>query len=90
MSLAFLLLSACSANRKKGLPFGRRGGIESGLFNAPRLSSLAKEKSYAGKIVHIALKAKDLESSTKFYEEVAGFWQVTTHGGRTAGVSRAT
>jgi hypothetical protein len=50
MSLAFLLLSARSADRKKGLlPFDRRSGFASGLFNAPRLSSLAKEKSSAGK-----------------------------------------
>jgi len=34
-----------------------------------------------GKIVHIALKVTDLESSTKFYEEVFGFRQVTTHRG---------
>ena len=36
-----LLLPARSADRKKGLlPFGRRGGIASGLLNAARLSSL--------------------------------------------------
>jgi len=35
-----------------------------------------------GKIVHIALKVNDLESSTKFYEEVFGFRQVTTHRGK--------
>ena len=35
-----------------------------------------------GKIVHIALKVRDLESSTKFYEEVFGFRQVTTHRGK--------
>ena len=41
MSLALLFLPACSADRKKSLfPFGRRGGIESGLLNAPRLASL--------------------------------------------------
>ena len=41
MSLALLFLPACSADRKKSvLPFGRRGGVESGLLNAPRLSSL--------------------------------------------------
>jgi len=40
MSLA-LLLSARSADRKKSLlPFGRRGGLVSGLLNAPRLLSL--------------------------------------------------
>lgn len=32
-----------------------------------------------GKIVHIALKVNDLEASTKFYEDVFGFRQVTTH-----------
>lgn len=42
-----------------------------------------------GKIVHIALKVKDLESSTKFYEDVFGFRQVTTHRGKYSGhVSR--
>ena len=42
-----------------------------------------------GKIVHIALKVRDLESSTKFYEEVFGFRQVTTHRGQNSGhVSR--
>ena len=42
-----------------------------------------------GKIVHIALKVKDLESSTKFYEDVFGFRQVTTHRGKGSGhVSR--
>jgi hypothetical protein len=41
VSLALLLLPARSANRKKSLlPFGRRGGVESGLLNAPRLSGL--------------------------------------------------
>ena len=41
MSLALLFLPACSADRKKSLlPFGRRSGLESGLLNAPRLSSL--------------------------------------------------
>ena len=41
MSLALLFLPACSADRKKSLfPFGRRGGIESGLLNAPRIASL--------------------------------------------------
>ena len=41
MSLALLVLPARSADRKKSLlPFGRRGGIESGLLNAPRLLSL--------------------------------------------------
>ena len=40
MSLA-LLLPARFADRKKSLlPFGRRGGLESGLLNAPRLLSL--------------------------------------------------
>jgi len=42
-----------------------------------------------GKIVHIALKVRDLEASTKFYEEVFGFRQVTTHRGQNSGhVSR--
>ena len=41
MSLALLLLPARSADRKKSLlPFGRRGGVYSGLLNTPRLSSL--------------------------------------------------
>jgi lactoylglutathione lyase len=41
------------------------------------------------KIVHIALKVKDLESSTKFYEDVFGFRQVTTSPGKPGGhVSR--
>jgi len=44
------------------------------------------------KIVHIALKVKDLESSTKFYEDVFGFRQVATHrsskGGEPGHVSR--
>jgi hypothetical protein len=41
VSLALLLLPARSADRKKSLlPFGRRGGIEPGLLNAPRLLSL--------------------------------------------------
>jgi hypothetical protein len=41
MSLALRLLPTRSADRKKSLPpFGCRGGLESGLFNAPRLSSL--------------------------------------------------
>jgi lactoylglutathione lyase len=41
------------------------------------------------KIVHIALKVNDLESSTKFYEEVFGFRQVTTSPGKKGGhVSR--
>jgi len=41
VSLALLLFPARSADRKKSLlPFGRRGGVESGLLNAPRLSSL--------------------------------------------------
>ena len=35
-----------------------------------------------GKIVHIALKVRDLESSTKFYEDVFGFRRVTTHRGK--------
>jgi hypothetical protein len=39
VSLA-LLLPARSADRKKSLQFGRRGGGESGLLNEPRLSSL--------------------------------------------------
>lgn len=41
-----------------------------------------------GKIVHIALKVNDLESSTRFYEEVFGFRQVTTHDGGNGHVSR--
>jgi hypothetical protein len=41
VSLALLFLPAGSADRKKSLlPFGRRSGIESGLLNSPRLSSL--------------------------------------------------
>jgi hypothetical protein len=40
VSLALLLLPARSADRKKSLQFGRRGGVESGLLNEPRLSSL--------------------------------------------------
>ena len=41
MSLALLLLPARSADPKESLfPFGRRGGIESGLLNAPSVSSL--------------------------------------------------
>jgi hypothetical protein len=41
MSFALFLLPARSADRKKSLlPFGRRGGVESGLLNPPRLSSL--------------------------------------------------
>jgi len=41
VTLALLLLPARSADRKKRLlPFGRRGGIASGLLNAPRLSGL--------------------------------------------------
>ena len=31
------------------------------------------------KIVHIALKVKDMESSTKFYQDVFGFREVATH-----------
>jgi hypothetical protein len=43
VSLALLLLPARSADRKKSLlPFSRRGGVESGLLNAPRLSSLLR------------------------------------------------
>jgi lactoylglutathione lyase len=34
-----------------------------------------------GKIVHIALKVKDMESSTKFYRDVFGFREVATHRG---------
>ena len=41
-----------------------------------------------GKIVHIALKVNDLETSTKFYEDVFGFRQVTTHDGGKGHVSR--
>ena len=41
-----------------------------------------------GKIVHIALKVKDLESATTFYENVFGFRQVTTHDGGNGHVSR--
>ena len=41
VSLALLLFPARFADRKESLlPFGRRGGIASGLLNAPRLSSL--------------------------------------------------
>ena len=44
MSFALFLLPARSADRKKSLlPFGRRGGVESGLLNAPRL--LSRERS---------------------------------------------
>ncbi len=43
----------------------------------------------SSKIVHIALKVNDLESSTKFYEDVFGFRQVTTSPGKEGGhVSR--
>ncbi len=41
-----------------------------------------------GKTVHIALKVKDLESSTRFYEDVFGFRKVTTHDGGNGHVSR--
>ena len=41
-----------------------------------------------GKIVHIALKVNDLDSSTKFYEDVFGFRVVTTHDGGNGHVSR--
>ena len=30
------------------------------------------------KIVHLALKVDDLEKTTKFYEEVFGFWEAET------------
>ena len=40
-----------------------------------------------GKIVHIALKVKDMESSTKFYQDVFGFREVATH--RSGGKSEA-
>ena len=41
VSLALLLLPARSADRKKSLlPFGRRGGVESGLLDARLLSCL--------------------------------------------------
>ena len=41
VSLALLLLPARSADRKESLlPFGGRGGIEAGLLNALRFSSL--------------------------------------------------
>ena len=42
VSLALPLprLPAHSAARKNSFPFGRRGGLESGLLNEPRLSSL--------------------------------------------------
>src|SRR5262249_20886425 len=40
VSLALLLLPAGSADRKKSLHFGRRGGVESGLLEEPRRSSL--------------------------------------------------
>jgi len=41
VSLALLLFPARSTDRKKGLfPFGRGGGLESGLLNAPRLSCI--------------------------------------------------
>src|SRR6185437_5633103 len=38
-----------------------------------------QETRMTAKIVHIALKVKDLESSTIFYEDVFGFRQVATH-----------
>ena len=41
-----------------------------------------------GKIVHIALKVNDLDSSSKFYEDVFGFRVVTTHDGGNGHVSR--
>ena len=41
VSLALFLLPARSADRKKSLlPFGRHGGIASGLLNVPRFSIL--------------------------------------------------
>src|ERR1700755_1132310 len=39
-SLSLFLLSARSADRKKNLHFGRRGGVQSGLLKEPCLSSL--------------------------------------------------
>ncbi len=39
----------------------------------------------SSKIVHVALKVKDLEASTKFYEDVFGFRQVTTSPGKPGG-----
>ena len=30
------------------------------------------------RIVHLALKVEDLEKTTKFYEEVFGFWEAET------------
>ena len=48
MSLALLLFPAGSADRKKSLLFGRRGGLESRLLKAPRLSSLVL--GFAGRL----------------------------------------
>src|SRR5262249_4458302 len=39
VSLALLLPARSADGKKSLLPFGRRGGIASGLLNAPRLSS---------------------------------------------------
>ena len=40
LSPALLRLPAHSAESKNSLPFGRRGGVESGLFSEPRRLSL--------------------------------------------------
>jgi catechol 2,3-dioxygenase-like lactoylglutathione lyase family enzyme len=41
-----------------------------------------KEKSDKSRIVHLALKVQDLEKATKFYENVFGFKQLSTHHSR--------
>jgi lactoylglutathione lyase len=41
-----------------------------------------KDKSEKGRIVHLALKVTDLETATKFYENVFGFKQLGTHHSR--------
>ena len=41
-----------------------------------------KDKSDKSRIVHLALKVQDLEKATKFYENVFGFKQLSTHHSR--------
>ena len=41
-----------------------------------------KDKSEKSRIVHLALKVTDLETATKFYENVFGFKQLSTHHSR--------
>jgi len=41
--------------------------------------------SVPGKTVYVALKVKDLDAATTFYEEVFGSCQVTTHRGEGRG-----